>query len=355
MIFTLDSADHAYSVLVETMNEGTATLGCDGTILYCNRHFAELLRMPIQAVIGTSIYRFIVPDNVIMFKALMQYEKGKGEINLRAEDGIFLPVYLSINSFKVRGSPNVWCLVVTDLTEQKKNEKRLANIEIARKKEIHHRIKNNLQVISSLLDLQAEKFNNRECIQDSEVLTAFRESQDRVISISLIHEELYKGEEIDTLDFSSYIEELSRSLFLTYRLGNADISLNMDLEENIFFDMDTAVSLGMIVNELVSNSLKHAFPGRDEGKIRIKLRREENRERVNGRDESKNEGYKSTKFILIVSDNGIGISENLDIEDLDSLGFQLVTSLVDQLDGEFELKMKNGTEFVMKSRVTEKN
>ena len=243
--------------------------------------------------------------------------------------------------------------MVTDLTEQKKNEERLANIEIARKKEIHHRIKNNLQVISSLLDLQAEKFNNRECIKDSEVLAAFRESQDRLISISLIHEELYKGADIDTIDFSSYIEELARNLFLTYRLGNADTTLSMDLEENIFFDMDTAVPLGMIVNELVSNSLKHAFPGRDEGEILVKLLREEDTERVNRRDESKNEGYKNTRFILIVSDNGIGMSENLDIEDLDSLGFQLVASLVDQLDGEFELKISNGTEFIMRFTVTE--
>ena len=122
----------------------------------------------------------------------------------------------------------------------------------------------------------------------------------------------------------------------------------MDLEENIFFDMDTAVPLGIIVNELVSNSLKHAFTGRDKGEIRIKLHREEN-------GECKNEGCKSTSFTLTVSDNGVGIPENLDIEDLDSLGLQLVTSLVDQLDGELELKRNNGTEFTIRFTVTEKN
>ena len=87
--------------------------------------------------------------------------------------------------------------------------------------------------------------------------------------MALIHEELYKGGGFDKLNFSPYIEELAENLFLTYRLGNTDISLNMDLEENLYFDMDTAVPLGMIVNELVSNSLKHAFPGRDKGEIRI--------------------------------------------------------------------------------------
>jgi len=352
MVFTLDSADQAYRVLVETMNEGTATLAFDNTILYCNRRFAELLKMPLQAIIGKSIYRFIAPENKSTFDALLNHKMGMGEVNLQAEGDMSLPIYMSISSFQVKGSPSAWCLVVTDLTWQKKNEEILANIEISRKKEIHHRIKNNLQVISSLLDLQAEQFKNRENIKDSEVLEAFRESQDRVISMALIHEELYKGGEVDTLDFSSYIEELANSLFLTYSLGNAAISLNVDTEENIFFDMDTAVPLGMIVNELVSNSLKHAFQGRDKGKIRIKLCREKTKECINSIEESKNENFKSTSFTLIVSDNGVGIPENLDIEDLDSLGMQLVASLVDQLDGEFELKRNNGTEFTMRFIVT---
>src|SRR5664280_2640974 len=242
-----------------------------------------------------------------------------------------------------------------DISERKKAEEALAKIEIARKQEIHHRIKNNLQVICSLLDLQAEKFNNREDIKDSEVLDAFKESQNRVISMALIHEELYKGGAFDTLDFSSYIEELAKNLFLTYRLGNTDVSLKMDLKKNIFFDMDTSVPLGIIVNELISNSLKHAFIGKGKGEIRIKLRREENGECINSIEESKNEGYESASFTLTVSDNGIGIPENVDIKDLDSLGLQLVTSLVDQLDGELELKRNKGTEFTIRFNVTEKN
>ena len=164
--------------------------------------------------------------------------------------------------------------------------------------------------------------------------------------MALIHEELYKEKGTDTLNFSEYLKKLAENLFQTYRLSSKNIHLNMDLEENAFFDMDTAVPLGIIVNELVSNSLKHAFPGRDKGEIRIKLRREEN-------GECKSEGCKSTSFILTVSDNGIGIPENLDIEDLDSLGLQLVTSLVDQLDGELELKRNNGTEFTIRFTVTE--
>ena len=237
---------------------------------------------------------------------------------------------------------------IYDVTERRETEKFLANIETARKKEIHHRIKNNLQVISSLLDLQAEKFNNRECIKDSEVLESFRESQDRVISMALIHEELYKGGGLDTLNFSPYLEKLVQSLFQTYRLGNADTILNLDLEENIFFNMDTAVPLGIIINELVSNSFKHAFAGRDNGIIQIKLLREESQESKNNKAGNNNEGLKGNSFILTISDNGTGIPENFDLENPDSLGMQLVTALVDQLDGELELKRDGGTEFTIR-------
>jgi two-component sensor histidine kinase len=224
----------------------------------------------------------------------------------------------------------------------------LAKAEDARKKEIHHRIKNNLQVISSLLDLQADKFN------DPKVIEAFRESQSRVISMALIHEELYEGKGTDTLNFSEYIKKLAENLFKTYRLSGKNIHLNMDLEENLFFDMDAAVPLGIIVNELLSNSLKHAFPCRDKGEIQIKLCREKIEECINSIEENENEVCKCASFILIVSDNGIGIPENLDLEDLDSLGLQLVVSLVDQLDGELELKRNNGTEFTIRFTVTEK-
>ncbi|KKG11149.1 hypothetical protein EO98_03495 [Methanosarcina sp. 2.H.T.1A.6] len=246
------------------------------------------------------------------------------------------------------GKPEFYQGTIYDVTERKETEKFLSNIETARKKEIHHRIKNNLQVISSLLDLQAEKFNNRECVKGLEVLEAFRESQDRVISMALIHEELYKGGGLDTLNFSSYVEELTKNLFQTYRLGNASTSLNMNLEENIFLDMDTAVPLGIIINELVSNSLKHAFADRDNGIIQIKLCREDSQESKDNRAGSNNEGLKGTSFILTISDNGIGMPESFDLENSEGLGIQLVTTLVDQLEGGFELKIDNGTEFTIR-------
>ena len=281
---------------------------------------------------------------------------GYGEIDFRLmrKDGKIRwvhEIYQKVQGKNVDEKPEYYQGTIYDVTERKETEKFLANIETARKKEIHHRIKNNLQVISSLLDLQAEKFNNRGCIEDSEILEAFKESQDRIISIALIHEELHESREPDKLNFSPYLEKLVENLFQTYNLGNVNISLNTDLEENIFFDMDTAVPLGIIVNELVSNALKYAFAGRDKGEIRITLCVEESRECKDNKAGNNNEGFKGTSFILTVSDNGIGVPESFDLENPDGLGIQLITTLVDQLEGEVELKRDNGTEFTIRFTV----
>ncbi|MFI5384385.1 MAG: sensor histidine kinase, partial [Methanosarcina thermophila] len=240
--------------------------------------------------------------------------------------------------------------IVQDITERKKAEKALLSLEIARKKEIHHRIKNNLQVISSLLDLQAENLSNKKCVEESDVLNAFQESQDRIMSIALIHEELHEGGGDNTLHFSQYLEKLVENLFQTYSLGNADINLKIDLEDNIFFDMDIAVPLGIIVNELVSNSLKYAFPDRNRGEIRIILFKEEKAENSADNNDKEITG-KGAEYTLIISDNGVGIPEEIRLENSDTLGLQLVNILVDQLNGEIELKRDNGTEFDIKIKV----
>jgi hypothetical protein len=262
------------------------------------------------------------------------------------KDGKIINISITLSPvFDTNGKLSAISFISRNITEHKKAEEALRNSEIARKKELHHRIKNNLQVVSSLLDLQADLFKGRKPITDSEVLKAFKESIDRVLFIALIHEELYKGKNIDLLNFSQYIKELANNLLLTYNL-KTDVSLNFDMEENIFLDMDTAIPLGLTINEIVSNSFKYAFSGRDKGEIKIKLHKEEN-------GECETEGDKSNSYFLSVSDNGVGIPEYLNIEDLDSLGLQLVTSLVDQLDGELELKRKNGTEFTIRFIVRE--
>ncbi|OPY19769.1 MAG: nitrate/nitrite sensor protein NarX [Methanomethylovorans sp. PtaU1.Bin093] len=193
-------------------------------------------------------------------------------------------------------------------------------IEQIRKKEIHHRIKNNLQVISSLLDLESDKFH------DHRVIEAFRNSQNRVISMALVHEELYRSEDMESIDFSDYIIKLVNDLSRSYILDDGKINVKVHIDA-VFLDMDVAIPLGMIVNELVSNSLKHAFKSGDKGDILIDL------------------SFDGEKFTLVVGDNGAGFPEDVNFRETESLGLQLVTTLVDQIDGTIELERTEGTRF----------
>ena len=340
---------------VKSSNDAIITESLDGIITSWNKEAEHIYGYSAEEILGkdTSI---LEPDNLKgeikkLIDRIKQGIKIKNyETTRLKKDGTLINVSVTLSPvFDASGELVAISAIARDITERINAEKSMAKAEDTRKKEIHHRIKNNLQIISSLLDLQADKF------EDENVREAFRESQSRVLSMSLIHEELYKGEGTDTLDFSAYLKKLAENLFQTYSLSSQNIRLYVDLEENASFNMDTVVPLGIIINELVSNSLKHAFQGRDGGEIRIKLRRKENGKCINSIEEGKGECCKSISFILTVSDDGIGIPESLDLENLETLGFQLIASLVDQLDGELKLKRNNGAEFTIWFTVTEIN
>jgi PAS domain S-box-containing protein len=242
-----------------------------------------------------------------------------------------------------KGKKRIMHGAVYDITGQKEAEESLRKIEEIRKKEIHHRIKNNLQVISSLLELQAERFSEKE------VLEAFRESQNRVATMAIIHEELYRSRNSEILDFSEYLQKLTADLLRSYTV-RGDVRMQLDVEET-FLGMDTAVPLGIIINELVSNSLKHAFPQGRKGEIRIKLcKAKENVKNKSISNITNNIGAKSSvnknsQYSLVVSDNGLGFPEDLDFRNTGSLGLQLVNILVEQLEGTIELQKNSETTF----------
>lgn len=190
-------------------------------------------------------------------------------------------------------------------------------------KEIHHRVKNNLMVISSLLNLQSQY------IRDKEALDIFKESQNRAKSMALIHERLYRSTDLKKIDFGDYIHTLATDLFHTYITDPSRVKLNMNVE-NVMVDINTTVPLGLIVNELVTNTMKHAFPEGKNGEIDIEFHKHED------------------EFTLIVSDTGVGFPEDIDYKNTDSLGLQLVNNLVSQIDGEISLDRSHGTEFIIK-------
>lgn len=188
-------------------------------------------------------------------------------------------------------------------------------------REIHHRVKNNLQVISSLLNLQSGY------ISDKKSLEVFRESQNRVRSMALVHEKLYRSKSLNKIDFSDYINSLAKDLFNSYSIENKRISFISDFN-GTFLEIDTGILCGLIVNELISNSLKHAFPDGRKGEIHISMYLQYD-----------------NKYYLTFRDNGIGFPRDIDFRNTDSLGLQLVTSLTSQLGGNIELKQNGFTEF----------
>jgi len=189
-------------------------------------------------------------------------------------------------------------------------------------REIHHRVKNNLQVISSLLSLQSRSSKDEQAIEMA------KESQNRIKVMALIHEKLYRSKDFANVEFNDYIKNLVNDLFASYRVSSSKITLKMDIE-NISLGIDTAIPTGLIINELVTNCLKYAFTKDKDGEIRISLR---------SLDDGQNE--------LIVSDNGIGMPDNLDIKKADSLGLRMITNLTERsLHGKVVINKKNGTEF----------
>jgi two-component sensor histidine kinase len=210
-------------------------------------------------------------------------------------------------------------IMVRNITERKEAED--ARKKEVLLKEIHHRVKNNLQVISSLLYLQSKR------VDDQRLVEMFNESSNRIKSMSLIHQKLYQSQNAATVDFAEYIHDLTDALFNSYGVRRDVVRLTQHID-GIILNVDTAIPCGLIVNELVSNSLKYAFPDGKQGQIHLSMRK-------NGNDH----------FTLVVSDTGTGLPKDFDYRESPSLGLKLVHTLVDQLGGTIEVDREGGTQF----------
>jgi PAS domain S-box-containing protein len=214
--------------------------------------------------------------------------------------------------------------IVNDISQRKLAEEKIQKSLEEKEnllREVHHRVKNNLQIVSSLLNLQSYQ------VKDENDKELFQISQARLKSMALIHEKLYRSSDLSSINFREYSKHLASELLTNY--GAINIDLIVDVED-ITLNIDTSVPCGLIINELVSNSLKYAFPDGRNGKISITLKTDNN-------------GY-----MLTISDDGIGFPEDLDFRNTDSLGLQLVNSLVKQIEGEIRLDRSNGTKYEIK-------
>jgi PAS domain S-box-containing protein len=221
------------------------------------------------------------------------------------------PVYLK-NETIVFGLGN-------DVTKRKRDEEKILSSLKEKElllREIHHRVKNNLQIISTLLTLQSSQAKN------SKVDDLYRESQNRIQSISLIHENLYQSDDLAHINFETYAKGLITDLFDSYGVNSKEIQLNLDIE-SVSMGIETAIPCGLIINELVSNSLKHGFQGSETGQINVKLQK-----------------LQDSKYSLIVSDTGTSFPDDVDLISNETLGLELIKNLVQQLDAQLKFDRK---------------
>ena len=219
------------------------------------------------------------------------------------------------------------CRALKEADEKKKRKK----TEEALLKEIHHRVKNNLQVISSLLKLQSKYVKDERCVE------ILMESCNRIKSMAMIHEELYRSDNLSNIDCGSFLRRLVSSLISSYGVDSGRISVKIEADCHSC-KIGTAIPCGLIINELISNSIKHAFPKERKGEIAVSFHKGRNNE-----------------IEFTVSDNGVGIPEGMDFKKTGSLGLHLVTIIAeDQLGGEVDLDRKGGTRFIVRFKDTEK-
>lgn len=360
----LKLSEEKQSAVIKTVGDGIVVVGSDSVIRSTNPELSNIFGWLEEDMVGKSVEMLTPEKDRADHKAEIKRYLAEGTSHLigrRVEleglkmDGSVFPVELRIKeSVMGEGKDRFFTAAINDITDRKKAESKLkkaykelrdtqtASLNIMEDlerermqldaslkekelllREIHHRVKNNMQIISSLLKLQFDY------IKDDQYLWVFQDCQNRIKSMALIHENLYHSNDLSRIDFHDYIENLANNLCVFFKIDTNKILLKIEVD-GISLGIDTAIPCGLIINELVSNTLKHAFPNGRDGEIRISLSEIEN----------KNE------YELVVSDNGVGLPKNLDYRHTESLGLQLVIMLAeDQLQGKVKRSKRKGTEF----------
>ncbi|MDY3556519.1 PAS domain S-box protein [Gemmata sp. JC717] len=331
----LRASEEQYRAVVQALAEGVVVQDRAGAIVACNDRAAEILGLTRDQMLGRTSrdprWGAVCEDGAPFpgdaHPAMAVLRTGRPQFNtpmgVRTPDGALR--WLSINSVPLAGPDPTGAAVVTsfhDVTAVREASDRL-RASVREKevmlKEIHHRVKNNLQIISTLLELQGDG------LTDPAAVAAFRESRGRVRSMSLIHERLYRSEDLAGVEFGPYLRGLAEDLFRAYRADDEAVRLEVAASVPPL-PLDLAIPCGLLVNELISNCLKYAFVGRSRGNIQVSLVR-----------------TGAGAFVLTVVDDGVGMPAGFDIENAPSFGLQLVSTLAAQLRGAVELAPGPGT------------
>ena len=332
----LEQLSRQNQLILNSAGEGICGMDLKGNTTFINPAAAKILRGQIEEFIGKPLHEILrfsnSKDDTLSREEHPLYAAFRKKdvhhmsekVFLRKDETSFPVEYISTPIRNENNELEGAVFTFRDITERKQAEEQIKS-SLAEKevllKEIHHRVKNNLQIISSLLNLQAD------FVTDQLMLDMLKESQNRVKSMALIHEKLYQSKDLSQIDFGEYIRNLTNYLMRSYTVDTNAIKLYIDVTQ-IELSVNAAVPCGLLINELISNSFKHAFPKGRKGSIDIELF-------------SANDG----QIVLVVKDSGVGLPQNFDIKKAKSLGLQLVNTLSQQLKGKMKLSNNAGTEF----------
>lgn len=304
----------------------------DHAIVYSNLKFEQMFGYEVGELKGKNVSILNYEDKhtnaTETTRKILEEIETHGEIAYEVhnvkKDGTPFWCRAMASKFEHPDYGKIYVAAQQDITQQKQAEEHI-KASLKEKevllKEIHHRVKNNLQIVSSLLQMQSRR------AKEEQASLVLQDSQNRIASIALVHEKLYRSENLAKINFSQYIPDLTIHLFDSYNVSSDTVTLDFKVDE-IFLEIETAIPCGLIINELISNALKYAFPKHRKGKISIEFH-------------ANPEGT----LTLIVRDNGIGIPAELNLETPTSLGLTLIQGLVEQLEGMLECDRHQGTEF----------
>ncbi len=328
----LREREELYRSVVEHSHNGIVLIDDSYRVIYSNDQMFNFVGLTSQEIVGAD-FRTLVGEGLREKLADLYRKRQRGEdvppvydFPYVRPDGKELWLELSTSVIKDMKSRIVTVVQARDITESK-NSGEMIRASLQEKeillREIHHRVKNNLQIISSLLNLQAQY------IKDETALEMFKESRLRIRSMAMVHEKLYKSRDLSQVDFGDYVRSLAHNLFQVYGFTPDKIALRVNMQA-IFLDINTAIPCGLLVSELISNALKHAFPDGRRGEIKVSMFPTE-----------------EDAIRLEISDNGIGLERDSDPQKSESFGLQLVDMLTEQLQGTLTVQRDEGTTFVL--------
>ena len=325
----LKESEEKYRLLVENQTDMVVKFDPEGKVLFASPSYCEVLGRTEESILGTNFLPLVhQEDQKKTHRALEKLRRPPYvvflEHRLLTMNGWRWIAWADKTIMDDKNEFEAFVGVGRDITERKLAEDRIMRSLKEKElllREIHHRVKNNLQIIITLLSLQSSN------TKDQRVIDLYRESQNRILSIALIHENLYQSEDLTNINFASYVKNLIDDLFNSYGVDPSKIQMNMEVKD-VVMGIETAIPGGLIINELISNTLKHAFP-QGKGKIYLELTKKDNE-----------------KYRLIVRDDGEAFPENFKLDETDTLGMKLISNLVNQLDGNITLDMDN-KEFII--------